>query len=117
MPDSDQELVGNGHDGFVLVHAPSQALELAFPERMGVNCDPGGFDERPTDVTAAGLGNATGAMSLTADVDTGTQAAVADQLLGFLEAPDVTNGCQDRHGDDHPETGQLQQESDWLHPG
>ena len=81
VPDDDEELAGDGNDGLVGGFAPGEPLELFFPVGMGVDGDPGGLDEDPTQAFAPLLGDAPRAMRLAAVVDMAPRPASPTRCL------------------------------------
>ena len=91
MPNSDEQLAGDGDNGFVTTEMGLEAGEFGFPMGVSIGGDLGGFDQGGAQVASAGFGDAAGTSGKAGVMDAGTQASVTDQGLGFGEAGDVAN--------------------------
>lgn len=114
VPDADQQLAGDGDNGFVVAQAGFEAGEFGAPMGMGAGGAVGGFDEGAAQVTASVFGEPPAAGGLPTVVDAGAQAGVADEVLGAGEAGDVADGGQQGHGGEEAHAGQLHQEGHAL---
>ena len=110
MPDGDQELPGDGNDGFVATEAWLEAGELSLPVGMGVGGSVSGFDQSGAQVFAPGFGDAPGAGGETGVVHPGAQTGVTGEVFGIWEARDVADGSQDGHGGNHADAWELDED-------
>lgn len=83
VPDGDEESASDGDNSDALGLVATEAGELLFPVRMGVDGAPGGFDQHAAEVAAALLADVAVAVRLAAVADAGAQ-------------PGITSGCS-RH--------------------
>jgi len=109
MPDSDEQLSGNGDDSLVATEAGLEACELSDPMGMGDGGGLGGFDQGSTQVTATGFGDLACAGGEARVVDASAQASVADQVFGIWKAGDVANSSQDGESRDEADARELEE--------
>jgi len=114
---SHQEFAGDGDDGLAGMLGFLEVIVLSLPVRVGANSAPGGFDESPAEFLAALLGDGFVVVFLAADVDTGTEASIADEFFRGREAGDVADGSEEDHGEEDAKAGELHQKDHIRSPG
>ena len=124
VPDAHEQPAGNGDDGLVGMFFLLEAIVLSFQspkgraeQRIAADSAPGSFDHGPAELLATLFGDRLFLIFLAADMHAGTQSGVADQLLGRGKARDVADSGEYDHGEDHAETGDLQEEDGIRRPG
>jgi hypothetical protein len=116
IPNGDEQFAGDDNNRLGIGHAAGIAIELSLPVGEVPHGAPGGFDQGPTQFTAAGFGDFTGAMGLAAVMDGGSQAGISDELIGGRETGNIADGGQDGHGQEDAETRKLDEEGDEIGP-
>ncbi len=64
VPDDDQQLAGDGRNGFALAQGGNEALELGLAEGMVGDGTPGGFDQHGAPLATTLLGDGAGVVRL-----------------------------------------------------
>ena len=82
MPNSHQELAGDGDNRFAGALACGQPFELGLPIGMMPHGDPGGFNEGRAQFTSSLFGDGPCLEGLSRGMHADPQPTVADQLLG-----------------------------------
>ncbi len=117
MPNSHEQLASNGDNGLIGVFTSLfEGFELRFAVGVGTDSTPSGFDHGPAEFFTATFGDAFTLMFLTTVVNTGTDASIADQVLGMLEAGNIANGREHSHGEDDAQARDLHEKDHIFSP-